>query len=262
MNIETIRNELTKPFTENEIKFRVGETGYKFNKPYILLLAYVDSRDIEDRLDNVLGFENWEDKYIPISYQDKKNISVSGYICELTINIDGKKVTKSNSAEMTNFEGLKGGCSKALVRTASRFGIGRHLYDFKNIYAEISDKKTDICKNYQKVEEKKWNNQSRKYDVVNTHNIYWGINSKKVIQEHLKNIGYSNNNKWSNIKVKSDKSKEIIKILFERYNKNYEKAIDFLKVFKIDTFEELDNNKSKIEQLLLLLNIEKDGYTK
>lgn len=260
MNVNNIRNELTKPFTENEIKFRVGETGYKFGKPYILLLAYVDSRDIEQRLDDVLGFENWEDKYIPISYQDKKNIAVSGYICELTVNIEGKKVTKSNSAEMTNFEGLKGGCSKALVRTASRLGIGRHLYDFKNIYAIISDKKNDICKNYQKIEEKKWNSQKRCMEVVNTHIVYWGIDKKKVINDHLKSIGYSN--KWSNINVKSDLAKEVIKILFERYNRNYEKALDFLKVFKIDTFEELDKTKNKIEQLLLLLNIEKSGYTK
>lgn len=70
------------------------------------------------------------------------------------------------------------------------------------------------------------------------------------------------NNKWSNIKVKSDIAKEVIKILFERYNRNYEKALNFLKGFKIDTFEELDQNKNKIEQLLLLLNIEKSGYTK
>lgn len=251
-----IYNELTKPFT-NEIQFRVGETGFKFGKPYVMLLAYVDSRVIEQRLDDVLGFENWEDKYIPISYQDKKNISVSGYICELTLDINGKKVTKSNSAEMTNFEGLKGGCSKALVRTASRFGIGRHLYDFKNVYAQISEVKTNICTNYQKVEEKKWNSQSRKYEIVNTHNIYWGIDKNKVIKEHLEQLNCNNNDLWKNVKLKKDYSKLIVRKLYTDI-KNYDEALKFLKVFGINSFQELDETK-QTELIYTALHSNKNG---
>lgn len=92
------------------------------------------------------------------------------------------------------------------------------------------------------------------------HGLGLYIYSGEDLPEEEKNE--KENNKWANIKVKSDLAKEVIKILFERYNRDYEKALNFLKVFKIDTFEELDTNKNKIEQLLLLLNIEKSGYTK
>ena len=240
MNMNDLYKQLTKPFT-NEIKFRVGESGIRFQKPYVRLLAYVDSRDIEDRLDSVLGFENWEDEYTPISYQDKKNTMISGYICKLTLNLDGKKVTKSNNAEMTNFEGLKGGCSKALVRTASRFGIGRHLYDFKNIYAEISTSKTNICNNYINIKQ-----QDFKSKKINEIKVYWGINSEKIIKEHLENLKNKNINKnknrWQDIKVERDISKDIIKKLYNLYNGNYEKALESLKIFDIKSFKEIDTS--------------------
>lgn len=238
-----IYEELTKPFTEKQIKFRIGSTGYTNGKAWALLLAYVDSRDIEQRLDDVLGFENWEDEYIPISYQDKKNVNISGYICNLTINIDGKKITKSNSAEMTAVEGIKGGCSKALVRTASRFGIGRHLYDFKNIYAVTSTTKTKECPNYIQIEDKKTRQK---------HNVYWGIDSKKVIKQHLNSLSNYTNN-WKDLKPKYPSSKKIIKVLFERYNKDFKMADDFLKPFKTNLNNLDDLKKVKLDQLALIL---------
>ena len=49
-------------------------------------------------------------------------------ICELSINIDGTWITKSDGADDSNIEGAKGGISDALKRAAVLFGIGRYLY--------------------------------------------------------------------------------------------------------------------------------------
>ena len=50
---------LAAPFGENEVKFRPQVV--RGNRA--LALAYVDVRAIMDRLDSVVGVENWQDNY-------------------------------------------------------------------------------------------------------------------------------------------------------------------------------------------------------
>lgn len=108
MNILT---ELKRPFDPKLVKWRVGGGGKK--------LAYIDSRDVMKRLDEVCGVDGWQAKYIPI--QD-------GFICELSVKIGDTWVTKSNAAGYTKIESVKGGASDALKRAAVLFGVGRYLY--------------------------------------------------------------------------------------------------------------------------------------
>jgi hypothetical protein len=82
-------------------------------------LAYIDARDVMKRLDTVMGADNYQTKYIPLD---------GGFICELSLKIGGEWITRSDGANNTKVEPIKGGISSALKRAANAWGIGRYLY--------------------------------------------------------------------------------------------------------------------------------------
>jgi len=95
-------------------------------------LCYIDARDVMDRLDDVLGIENWTDDY--------EAGAAGGVLCRLTLTIDGRQVTKTDAAENTDIEEVKGGISDAFKRAAVKFGIGRYLYSAGTTWAEIGER--------------------------------------------------------------------------------------------------------------------------
>ena len=117
--------ELRKPFKRNEIQWRVQRCGKKNNKIWAVLIPYIDARTLQKRLDSVLEPHQWQTKYFTIG--DK------GLICEMEINIDGKKAIRQDGAGFTNIESLKGAISDAFKRTCSAFGIGREVYDIGEV---------------------------------------------------------------------------------------------------------------------------------
>ena len=56
-----IFDELAKPFPESSIRWRVGSTTKDKDKG--IGLAYINARDVMQRLDDVVGPENWQAKY-------------------------------------------------------------------------------------------------------------------------------------------------------------------------------------------------------
>lgn len=118
--------QLKNPFEIKFVKFRVGATNADKSKG--IALAYVDSREVMKRLDDVCGVGGWRSRYVPID---------GGFICEIDILIDGEWVTKSNAAGYTNVEPIKGGASDAFKRAASTWGIGRYLYYIPNVWAPL-----------------------------------------------------------------------------------------------------------------------------
>ena len=124
MNIE---NELKKPFPEGAIHWRIGARNK--DKTSGLPLAYIDARDVMDRLDFVLGFDGWEDSYTE---------TTSGrVICTLACMINDKLVIRSDGAGDTGTEGEKGAISDALKRAAVKFGIGRYLYGLGGQWVDL-----------------------------------------------------------------------------------------------------------------------------
>ena len=127
MNIE---NELKKPFPEGAIHWRMGARNQA--KTSGLPLAYIDARDVMDRLDFVLGFDGWEDSYTE---------TASGrVICTLACVINGKVVIRSDGAGDTGTEGEKGAISDALKRAAVKFGVGRYLYGLGGQWVDLDQK--------------------------------------------------------------------------------------------------------------------------
>ncbi|GLI57793.1 hypothetical protein PM10SUCC1_33070 [Propionigenium maris DSM 9537] len=116
---EDIIKELQAPFKESDIDFKVGATNKE--KTMGLALFYVQARAIQRRLDEVVGFMNWK-----VSYREVQG----GFLCCLSLRINGEWITKEDGAQITEYESVKGGISSAFKRVASSgFAIGRYLYD-------------------------------------------------------------------------------------------------------------------------------------
>lgn len=117
---------LTAPFPADRVSWRVGSTTG--DKKRGLALAYIDARDVMDRLDEVCGPENWQTRY---PHANGKTV------CELGLRIDGEWVWKADGAGDTDFEAEKGALSDAFKRAAVRWGIGRYLYDVDAPWVDI-----------------------------------------------------------------------------------------------------------------------------
>lgn len=118
--------QLKTPFDPKFLKWRVGATNKEKTKG--IALAYVDSREVMKRLDDVCGIANWQDRYIEVK---------DGFICEIDIRIDGDWITRSNTAGNTKVEPIKGGASDSFKRAASVWGVGRYLYYLPNAWVSI-----------------------------------------------------------------------------------------------------------------------------
>lgn len=128
-----IQDALKAPFDASKVSWRVGNTNAKKLgcKPWQATegsaLAYIDARDVMQRLDEVVGMNNWQCKY-----------PFAG-CCELSIRIDGEWITKSNSAGETQVEAEKGQASDAFKRAAVLFGVGQYLYDLPFIWINLNN---------------------------------------------------------------------------------------------------------------------------
>lgn len=147
-DLEDIRVRLEAPFHPNEVDWRVGASsgqnqhGQWTNQAW----AYIDARDVQRRLDRVVGFGLWdskirvEDKFIICDIKlkfewDWVNRSDGTHIGD--VEIDTSKKGSPNRAENRAFEKekdntvmeTKGSYSIAFKRAAVKWGIGAYLYD-------------------------------------------------------------------------------------------------------------------------------------
>lgn len=118
--------QLKKPFPTNLISWRVGATNGDKTKG--IALAYIDARDVMERLDAVCGVGNWQCAY------PHANGKTS---CKIGIKIGEEWVWKENGAGDSDVEAEKGAFSDAFKRAAVLWGIGRYLYDVKNIWVAL-----------------------------------------------------------------------------------------------------------------------------
>ena len=125
--MKEIYEKLKEKFPEKDLEFRVGATNS--DKTIGLALPYVQARAIQNRLDEVLGFENWK-----VSYREIKE----GFLCTLSIRINNEWIEKEDGAGITDYQSIKGGISNAFKRVASSgFGIGRYLYNARDSWYPI-----------------------------------------------------------------------------------------------------------------------------
>lgn len=130
MNVSLLMLELREPLPPSKVSWRVarvvddkGDTGKA------QVLAYIDARDVMERLDYICGLDGWQCRY---SHTANKTV------CDIGIKINGEWLWKSDGAGDTDVEAEKGALSDAFKRAAVRWGIGRYLYDLGNNYAEVT----------------------------------------------------------------------------------------------------------------------------
>lgn len=130
--------ELAQPFDAREVKWK--PQSVKGNR--CLAIAYIDARIVQDRLDDVVGPENWEESY---------NVLPDGSVtCRLTVIIGERRVFKEDVGAMSEQpdagDRLKSAFSDALKRAAVKYGIGRYLYRLANQWVDYDPVKKMIMK--------------------------------------------------------------------------------------------------------------------
>jgi hypothetical protein len=108
MNLSDLKKDL--PY-----KFKV-QTAQQYGA---IMVAYVDSRIVQDLLDDVVGPGNWQDKY----YEVKGNV-----YCSIGIKCEDGWVWKSDCGTAGNIETEKSEASDAFKRAGVKWGIARFLY--------------------------------------------------------------------------------------------------------------------------------------
>lgn len=125
--------DLKAPFAPHKISWRIGSTNGDKTKG--MALAYIDARDVQDRLDEVCGVEGWQCRYVPM--HDKKTVCEIG-IRIYRVNTDASEwIWKSDGAGDSDIEAEKGALSDSFKRAAVRWGIGRYLYDLDSPWVAI-----------------------------------------------------------------------------------------------------------------------------
>ena len=128
-------NKLKEPFPECDLEWRLQSCGEKNGKFWGKALAYITSRAVQDRLDEVCGPDNWQ-----VSVRKEGD----AYLSTLSIRVkhdDGtvEWLSRTDGADATDVEPVKGGISGAIKRSAVLFGIGRYLYNLKDSWAVIDE---------------------------------------------------------------------------------------------------------------------------
>jgi len=188
--------DLHKPFPENDIHWRIGSMTK--DKTRGLALAYLDARNVMERLDEVCGPLGWQDSYV--------ETPTGRVICTISINFGPNEwVSKSDGAGNTDIEGDKGGISDAFKRAAVKWGVGRYLYalespwvgvdKYKKILPEEKDKLLRVlrgatvpdtqpkakARNYQA----EFVQKIRSYTSVDELDAYWATDKAKTFVDSL-----------------------------------------------------------------------------
>lgn len=133
---------LKAPFSPTLISWRVGATTKAKDKG--IALAYLNARDVMERLDEVCSPANWQARYpfegccdigIKISWPAHNDGTMA-----TAFKMEGEWVWKSNGAGKSDIEAEKGQFSDAFKRAAVLWGVGRYLYDLPNQWYPIEPK--------------------------------------------------------------------------------------------------------------------------
>lgn len=125
---KALTDALAAPFEVSEIGFK--PQNVKGNRA--LALAYVDARDVQDRLDRVCGIGGWRTEYLQVGPHSVE--------CRLSLRLGDEWVTKadvgSTSDQPDEGDRLKAAYSDGFKRAAVAWGIGRYLYRLDAVWAD------------------------------------------------------------------------------------------------------------------------------
>jgi hypothetical protein len=131
---------LAGPFDPAEVSWRVGSSNKKKRQRETgdnnakatkgQALAYLDARNVMDRLDAVCGPAGWQCRY---SHATGKTV------CDIGVKVENEWVWKADGAGGSDIEAEKGALSDSFKRAAVRWGIGRYLYDVESPWVDLDE---------------------------------------------------------------------------------------------------------------------------
>lgn len=136
-----VQHRLSAPFSADYVQAKpIVVSGNR-----ALAAFYIDARAVMDRLDDVVGAENWKDDY-------EIALSHNVVICRLSVRINGEWLTKvdvgvhvARGEDKKNADDLdkeyKGVVSDSFKRAAVKWGIGRYLYDVPSQWYDFDPQK-------------------------------------------------------------------------------------------------------------------------
>lgn len=129
-----VKNKLQARFDPKDIRWRVGQSGEFKGNPWIKIMPYISTRDVQNRLDEAVGPQGWQNNFI--------TGASGGILCGIGIydSITESWIWKYDGADNTDIEAIKGGISDSMKRAGVQWGIGRYLYEMGEFYADIVEK--------------------------------------------------------------------------------------------------------------------------
>ena len=126
---------LADPFPPSDIEWKPGATTRDKSKG--LAMAYLTSRAVQQRFDDVCGPGDWRNEFTPGPD--------GGVLCGISVRVEREDgaaewVTKWDGADNSQVEAVKGGLSGATKRAAVQWGVGRYLYDLPATWVRLDDR--------------------------------------------------------------------------------------------------------------------------
>jgi hypothetical protein len=129
-------DKLRAPFPPDRVSWRIGNTNK--DKTSAMALAYIDARDVMERLDAVCGPGEWQCAYPHANGKTVCAIGIRVWLPDPEKQLDTPQwVWKSDGAGDSDIEAEKGALSDAFKRAAVRWGIGRYLYEVDSPWVAI-----------------------------------------------------------------------------------------------------------------------------
>ena len=126
---------LADPFPADDVEWKPGATTRDKTKG--LAMAYLTSRAVQQRFDDVCGPADWRNEFA--------EGPGGGVLCGISVRVDradgtSEWVTKWDGADNSQVEAVKGGLSGATKRAAVQWGVGRYLYDLPATWVRLDDR--------------------------------------------------------------------------------------------------------------------------
>lgn len=141
-SVREITNALARPFRGDDLEWRISRAGVnRRGEPFAIVVPYVTARAIMERLDQVVGAENWQTAMEPTGPMGTKG--AAGMSCGIGIRFPVNTVQsndwvwKWDVAQATDIEPVKGAGSGAIKRAAVHWGMGRDLYGVGDLFAQV-----------------------------------------------------------------------------------------------------------------------------
>jgi hypothetical protein len=129
INWQQVRAQLAMPFPAEAVSWRVDSDPREYQgKQIARCLCYIDARDVQDRLDSVVGIEGWAFS-VSVAQVGK------AFVATGALTIGG--ISKSDCGED---ETAKGAVSDCLKRCAVQWGVGRYLYAVGATFGEVEQR--------------------------------------------------------------------------------------------------------------------------